>query len=683
MIGVRTGSLSQKTKIGLGIGGIGLLGLSFSSKDDHYNTIEGLRHGGMSQGIRRSHSDFGSGYRGMPDSLMGVTLDKRILDYRKDVIESGAYKDVEEEIAVLQKAQLKSIGSFADEDFYNNKSGRKHMSGLSATQSNLRDVKLSNFDMEVEDADTLILKRKGLLNMFSNPIQIRLAGIDAPETAAHSGDPLAPVRYEQNQPFGEQASDDLRALIEQQDKVTLKVGTEKTYGRYVGALVGDSSVLNVDLARMGSVAALPFGKVAKDVVSRSAADRAQSKAQAEEKGIWSMARYKAIDKVQDTIGQSVTFNTLSRIDKLSKNLNLGAYSSLIEGLGSQQRDLSSKELQSAERIGRVLRKTHGPKKKYYNKFEGLHPGSQGMGAQSIRKHTEFGSGWLGIKKLFSKTVSESAVKSTLSEPVQKLMGAMKAGGTQEEILKRAYESFGAKRITSSSEMVQRMAGVDAEFMKTASESLKGSMKKSAASLEKQGFTSMPKEGIVFAGRQRKDKTAQMMSEFHELLEIGHTKLGINASEKFGSHVSRSIIEDEALIRLFHSKKSFKAGQVFRQGEGGTKHSMSQAKRSYEKTAKKVQDLKARGDAREGAIAIKQEAANFMQYKTETLDIYRRTPERLKALETQIGEITLVTGMSNKAKKQFRTNSQNAVGAGLKAAKNAKGHGGFASTQGYN
>lgn len=396
MLGDRLGSLSQKSKIGLGLGGVGLLGLAFSAKDDHYNTIEGLRHGGMAQGIRRSHTDFGSGYRGLPDSLMGVSLDRRILDYRKDVIETGGIKDVESDIAARQKKQLGSIASFENTDFEKSRFQRRYLEGLSAGQGQLKDVKLDKFDMEVEDADTLILKRKGLSGLFSDPIQIRLAGIDAPETTAHEGDPLAPVRYEQDQPYGEKASDALRQLISQQDNISLKVGTEKTYGRYVGALVGDDSVLNVDLARMGAVAALPFGKVTEDVVSRGAVERAQQEAQSQDKGIWSMARYKAIDKVQDTVGQSITFNTLSRIDKLSHNLNLGAYSSLIEGMGSQERDLSYKEEETAARIGRALRKSHGPKKRGYNKFEGLHPGSQGMGAQSMRRHSEFGSGWKGL-----------------------------------------------------------------------------------------------------------------------------------------------------------------------------------------------------------------------------------------------------------------------------------------------
>ena len=44
---------------------------------------------------------------------------------------------------------------------------------------------------------------------------------------------------------------------------------------------------------------------------------------------------------------------------------------------------------------RVMERTHGPGKCAYNQREGLHPYSQGLGARSIRSHSDFGSGYLG------------------------------------------------------------------------------------------------------------------------------------------------------------------------------------------------------------------------------------------------------------------------------------------------
>ena len=62
------GKIAREHKLGLGIAlGIGALAITkplrlFSGKDDEYNTIEGLPHGGMGQEMRRRFSDFGSGW---------------------------------------------------------------------------------------------------------------------------------------------------------------------------------------------------------------------------------------------------------------------------------------------------------------------------------------------------------------------------------------------------------------------------------------------------------------------------------------------------------------------------------------------------------------------------------------------------------------------------------------------
>ncbi len=59
-------TLSKRTRnwrLGIGIAaGIGLFGLAFSGKDDNYNNIEGLLHGGAAQDSRRRHTPFGSGW---------------------------------------------------------------------------------------------------------------------------------------------------------------------------------------------------------------------------------------------------------------------------------------------------------------------------------------------------------------------------------------------------------------------------------------------------------------------------------------------------------------------------------------------------------------------------------------------------------------------------------------------
>lgn len=398
--------LQTYKKIGLGVGAVAV-GLMFSGRDDSYNTIEGLHPGSNSIGASmiRNMTDFGSGYKGLPEELMGVPLDKEILKYRKDVIEDkDKYREIQRELRVKEKEAQKTIGGFEESDF--NRTVKidnfRILSQLNYNNKKLKQVNLDKFKVNVEDADTLILQRKGLFSLFDKDVVIRMAGIDAPETAAHEDDVLETVRYKQGQIGGETSTKVLERLVSEQKNLSLIVGGDKTYGRYVGALVGDKSILNVDLAREGAVTSLPFGEVGEDVIFRDAVARAEQSAKKEEAGIWENARYKAIDKVRNTLGQPITYNTLTRIDKIAQNLNLAAYSSFVEGFGSEKRDLSYEEQVTARRIGYALRKTHGPDKRKYNKNDGLHPGSEGLGAQSIRKHSDFGSGWRGAIRLVDK-----------------------------------------------------------------------------------------------------------------------------------------------------------------------------------------------------------------------------------------------------------------------------------------
>lgn len=407
-------ALKNKGKLAIGVGLLAVGGLLFSGKDDEYNTIEALQHGNMAEGIRRTYTDFGSGYRGLPSSLMGVEIDPEILSYKRDIIQTGKYKDVEAELKRREKEQQENVGSLGDSDFKAKRDlNLDTIIGINYRNRRLRQVRLEQFNINVEDADTLVLKRKGIFGFFSKDIQIRLAGIDAPESASHEADPLDPVRIWQEQPEAEESSEKLRELIAQQKNLSLIVGGERTYGRYVGALIGDKSALNIDLASIGAVSALPFGSESEDVLSRTLIESEQKKAQRQNLGIWSLARYKAVDLVQDTIRNPITFNTITRIDKMAQNLNLAAYGSFLEDLGTERRNLTPDERETAKRIGYVLRKTHGPRKRYYNQKEGLHPESQGLGAKMIQGLTDFGSNSV-ITAGLGKVSGEIAQKMTMT-----------------------------------------------------------------------------------------------------------------------------------------------------------------------------------------------------------------------------------------------------------------------------
>jgi endonuclease YncB( thermonuclease family) len=426
---------------------LGLLNLNarIPGGDDAYNTIPALRHGGLAEIIRKIYTSFGSGYQGLPEYLMGVPIDDDIREYRKNVIDAGKYSKVKEELDRREQESAKSLGNFERGDFKTKDTLiPDYIKGINYRNPRLREVDLSNFKVQVEDADTLVLKRSGLRGLFSKDITVRLAGIDAPETASHKGDPLEDIRIWQDQPQGEESAKKLEALIKSQKNLQLLVSQEMSYGRYIGAVIGDRSLINVEAARQGLASALPFGKVEEDIISRGVIRQAENEAQEKEAGIWGLARYKAIDIVQKTVGQPITYNTLTRVDKLAQNLNLAAYGSFLQGLGSGKRELSESEKRTAEKLGYVLRQTHGGRKRAFNKMDGLHPGTDSsMGTEKVRQFSDFGS---GLKELFER-VSNSISKKIISADTNRLENLYRESSLVSSISLFAREKYASARFS--------------------------------------------------------------------------------------------------------------------------------------------------------------------------------------------------------------------------------------------
>ena len=339
----------------------------------------------------------------LPTSLMGVDIDPKILAFRENVINnSDAFEELNEKLKELQAQAQASLGTFQESDFQELENVND---STLVNLQNLREVNLNKFNLSVEDADTLILKRKGFFNLFSDPIMIRMSGIDAPETAGHENDPMEMIRIWQSQPYGEKATESLRRLIEvvedEEDKpVRLFVDAKnQTYGRSLGALVsGEGLNLNLMLAREGMVSALPFGKRSEDIINREAIQEAQEYAQEHEYGIWKLARYKAIAESTSKIGQPITYNTFTEINRLGRNLNLGAYGSFLESLGEEERELTPEEKQTSRRLGWSLAKTHGPERRKWairrmQKFNRVSTDAVGLGNRSAhnasKKHSRF------------------------------------------------------------------------------------------------------------------------------------------------------------------------------------------------------------------------------------------------------------------------------------------------------
>lgn len=427
-------------------------GAFYYNKQKH-NTLEGFQENGVAGKSRKSYG-FGSGWMGgTPTSLMGQAIDPEISAYREDIMDvRSERRALYARIHQAEEASLAQMGSLSGPDYM--AANIERIKGINAAREGLQAVNLSRFNVEIEDADTLVLKRGGLSGLFDNEIQIRLAGIDAPETAGHAGDPLEEVRFWQAQPGGEEAAERLRQIMGTGEGFQAVVGPDKTYGRYLGALIGPGGEnINIQLAREGMVAALPFGEAEEEVVQRGPVGRAQAQAQVEGAGIWGMARYQAIAQAQEAIGQPITYNTMTRLDKLSQNLNLGAYASFLQDMGTERRALTPEEQDLSRRMGYSLRKSHGPKRfnKAKNPIKGHDSGHWGRNwvTDAIDSDFEPGQSVRWIYRAMEAGVSTRAITEAGSRMGAGVVGgqlktAAAASGRDIATIAKSLEGIGPK-----------------------------------------------------------------------------------------------------------------------------------------------------------------------------------------------------------------------------------------------
>lgn len=348
--------------IGAGVLGAAVIFSSIAGKDDAYNTIEGMSERGVSAQNRKFYTEFGSGYQG---------INPAIAAFNQNISTDGVLaRTLELELQRREEAAQEKLGSLQLTDLYRPDFSAE---GINPRRRDLRAVKLDNFNVQVEDADSLILSRRGNIweRLTTPDVLIRLSGIDAPETAGHSGDPIDFLRIFQAQPGGNPATEQLQDLISEQRNLNLLVSTRgKTYGRYVGALVGDGGQnLNIELARRGAVSSLPFGPAREDIVSRAEVSTAELTAINKNIGMNQYARYKATRAVELAADRDITYNTLTRIDKLAGDLRLGRMATYLEGFGDEQRDLTPGEYELAVEIGKSLRtKRYKPDTSFQTRF---------------------------------------------------------------------------------------------------------------------------------------------------------------------------------------------------------------------------------------------------------------------------------------------------------------------------
>ena len=316
---------------------------SFYGMSDERNN-EGMSHSGINSIMRKFNSDFGSPYQG-PAYSFTVFEQQGLLRERENYLRERfgrVHYTHEGSIGrIFDKIRLGSImnrvsNSAILRDNYDLGSGTPvsnvSLSGINR-DANLVKLNLENYRIEVSDADTITLRSKGPNNaltgffgMNSAPISIRLAGIDAPETA--HADRAA-------QPFAQEAKGALQAMLNGSKNISIYVDRGNvTYGRQVGHVMVDDKNASLELLRRGYVSYLPFkGKGQQQSYDMKVFNSASKLSQGNDYGMWGNPYFQAYRDIVKSSGNTITFNTLVNTGKVAENANLMNVYSLMNTAG--------------------------------------------------------------------------------------------------------------------------------------------------------------------------------------------------------------------------------------------------------------------------------------------------------------------------------------------------------------
>ena len=292
--------------------------------------IGGMQETGMSSILRKMSSDFGSPYTG-PEYSNETIYQNELLRERQRKLRymySQRHLSYEGDIRSLLGAFISK--SFAPPNYRPEDNMRTILSANSVgsrriENSNLVKVNLkSNYQINVQDADTITVQRdlgnSGMRDFFSGrkksrSMSIRLAGIDAPETAHENRGA---------QPYAEAAKRIAADMISRAKNVEVVFDpSDSTYGRRVGVVYADGVNVNLELIKRGAAAYLPYRSNQKRPIYDSREfQAAQETAYKSKRGMWRSDYFRAYKELTNASGQTVTFNTLVNTKKVAENTSL-------------------------------------------------------------------------------------------------------------------------------------------------------------------------------------------------------------------------------------------------------------------------------------------------------------------------------------------------------------------------
>lgn len=291
-----------------------------------FKTIAKTRAAQIKQSMIEYVANFERATGAQPVFFEGMRVDQRIVDFQYEMMNTPYKK---QQIAALMSAETEQ--SLSKTYFMSaNQVERIEPEALSdrgiSFNRSLYSYKVEKASqLEIEDADTVLI-HNGPNNQAAS---FRLSGIDAPEIG-HSGEAIGSLRFEQNQPYGEEARKRLQEIVDNASDVRIVYDPrQETYGRALGVLMADGVNVNQQLVKEGWVKALPFGEKEDELIDRESIAAAENTAYAKQIGMWQSDFWRT-EKQLSSASYRMTNNTLTRLDKLAPSTTLGAAFTLME-----------------------------------------------------------------------------------------------------------------------------------------------------------------------------------------------------------------------------------------------------------------------------------------------------------------------------------------------------------------
>lgn len=283
----------------------------------------GMSPVGIGAKLRRMTTDFGSPYR-------GPVYSQYIFEHQDLMRERERYSR-----QIFSRRHFSTegdIGSFLFKNTSNKVLHSINIAGKEVTghgysglmkDSKLIKMDLDNYKISVEDADTIVLKRRGpsnfLAGMFglntdATETRIRLAGIDAPETAH---------RDRKAMPYANIAKGTLEGMLNANNLEVLIDPSNVTYGRVLGTVFADGRNLSTQMLKRGLVAHLPFRrKGVTQMEDNMIYSKHQALAQGADSNMWGDPMFRAYEDIVKSSGKVMTFNSLINPKTAAKDSGL-------------------------------------------------------------------------------------------------------------------------------------------------------------------------------------------------------------------------------------------------------------------------------------------------------------------------------------------------------------------------